>query len=560
MKLNKLIAGAAAIAMLGSLATAVPAMAESSHTMTVDYSSLASFRANGDNNTTFTQYYYFDSATDSTVSTKEENEIQGANRFGAFMRFDLSSVKDIIDNPANSSVSVKLIINKRSSGSGDLAIWEWSDEKWNDPSIINNMRGETAKEIVSTLKTEHPHFGDAKKEGESESELPIASASISSNIWSIDITNYVTKLSDSENVDFLLSTRYYDTNNAGAVASNTDNKPHIYLYGDNRPQIICTYDLNEAKIGEVYYNTFEEAIQKAESGATIELLDDVTVDSAIYANKPDIFSTAGDTTKKDLTIIGNNKTITLNGKLEIDAFSTLTVSNVNFAGDKDVDMKGSTVINANDATFSKLSLGGAGDASKGTLKECYVKSLSTYGRITIDNTRVDEVVFSNVKASGDTPCIIMTNNSTVASANLLAVESPILSYTLFEGKGAPATITGVPEGYEYSNGVLLKKQAETSPSASYKLIKSWDDETDPASAWELTVNPGTYTIDSFTLTIKDSNNNTHKATESPENTNVSGGAVVFGVAVNKAESFVQGMTLNVTSGSADSSIDAALAE
>lgn len=564
MKLNKLIAGAAAIAMLGSLVTAVPAMAESSHTMTVDYSSLASFRANGINGTNdcFSQYWYYNSPTEADETyfnngDKINNEIQGANRFGAFMQFDLSSIGDIVNNKANNNISVKLVIKRQNNVSADLAVWTWEDETWDDSAICSNKAGETAKSIVKKLDNEHPDFGKNKKKDEtSTAKDPIAYASYGSGAWSIDLTNYVKSCENLSDVTFLLSTRYYDTTNAGEIASDSEVKPNVYFYGDNRPQIVCTYDIvKEAKIGEVYYNTFEDAIQSAESDAKIELLDDVTVDSAIYANKPDISSTAGDTTKKDLTIIGNNKTITLNGKLEIDASSTLTVSNVNFAGDKDVDMKGNTVINANDATFNKLSLGGAGNASKGTLTSCKVANLSTYGKITLDNTSVDEVVFSNVKAWGDTPCIIMKTNSTVASAKLLNVENPTLPYTLFEGEGAPATITGVPEGYEYSNGVLSEKQAETPSSASYELIQEWADADDPASAWELTVNPGTYTIDSFTLSISDGTTN-YPATNSPNSTQVSGGSAVFGVAVNKAASFVQGMTLNVTSGSASSSIDA----
>lgn len=567
MKLNKLIAGAAAIAMLGSLVTAVPAMAVEQETMVI----------------TVSEDYQFNGKSDSTNgkgsnSGSIEVRRDGDGDYLGVLEFDLTELKALKETGAAiDSVQLQLVTERSKSSNTELEIKSidinlnsnttYSDittamNTGNNVGSITLKRGIAGKAIFDGTKDSDSRYGDLS--------LWTSTTDITEAVDTEEDNNIILTLrnsgDDGQQQKFIsskLATDYESGTktrrstalyNFGIIDTNkvlTDDEYAALDVSSVVPQLIVTYTPYDttgkvARIGSAYYETLADAINAASSDDTVVLVDDAVIDSPLYVNKDG---------NKNITLSGNNHTVTLNGTLEFSNSNKFNVSDVTFDGNSGVDMKNSTVITANNVSFNKLSLGGAGNASKGTLTSCNVANLSTYGRITLDSTSVGEVVFSNVKASGDTPCIIMTNNSTVASAKLLKVEKPTLPYTLFYGEGAPATITGVPEGYEYSNGVLSKKQSETSPSASYKLIQEWADADDPASAWKLTVNPGTYTIDSFTLLISDGTTN-YPATNSPNSTQVSDGAVVFGVAVNRAASFVQGMTLNITSGSASSPIEA----
>lgn len=520
MKLNKLIAGAAAIAMLGSLVTAVPAMA-ATEPQKFDLSSAEFLKYSYNRDETTSR----DKGENKTFSFKSTSARSAgfrdyANAYDDNLTSEIgvtNAQSIIVDLGAEYNIQ-KITIKQgyTSSNFGAMIVGLSNDVSFTDGTL--EMTSENWVRVNNSRDKKLTEYDVAYTPG----ELPQSS----DNSNKVEVTNAIVTMTKTADTDSVYRYVILDCNGSATKCAE--------LEVDIAPV---------AKIGDSdYYWTLDEAIDKAMSNDKIELLSDAEINLAHYL-------------RKNLTIEGNEHAVKLNKVLEFNDNYSLTVSDVVFSGTAAVDMKTSTVITANNVSFNKLSLGGAGNESKGTLTSCNVANLSTYGRIILDNTSVDKVVFSNVKASGDTPCIIMMNNSTVASANLLKVENPKLPYTLFDGEGAPATITGVPEGYEYSNGVLSEKQEETQASASYKLIKSWDDETDPASAWELTVNPGTYTIDSFTLSISDGTNN-YPATNSPNSTQVSDGAVVFGVAVNKAASFVKGMTLDVTSGTASSPIEA----
>lgn len=569
MKLNKLIAGAAAIAMLGSLATAVPAMAEGQETMVITVSDDYQFHGS-----------YSSTAGKGSNTGSIEVRRDGTGDYLGVLKFDLTELNAVKETGATiNKVELQLITERSKSDNTTLDI-ESIDVDLNSDTTYGDIttameEGVSAGSITLERGVENKAIFDGNKDSDpryGNLSLWTSTADITTTIKAETDNNIILTLRNSGDSDqqqkFIsskLATNYESGDktrrskalyNFGIIETTdilTDDDYAALDVSSVVPQLIVTYtpyDTTDkaARIGSVYYDTLAEAINAATSDDTIVLVNDASIDEAITG------------LSKSFTLKGDNKTITLNKNIEFAAGGKLEISDVKLEGTAKLDMKTSSVINANNVNFANLTLGGAGSASKGTLTNCEVTNMTTYGKITLVGTAVTNANYAIGKSSSvDKPYLILDENSSVANLNVDSIDSSSAPYTLFEGSGTVTNVT-VPDGYEYSNGVISVKAAEIPASASYKLIQEWTDADDPASAWELTVNPGTYTIDSFSLILKGSNNNSYNATQSPKSTKVSGGGAVFGVAVNKSSSFVKGMTLNVTSGSAGNSIDAELAE
>lgn len=566
MKSNKLIAGAAAIAMLGSLVTAVPAMAVEQETMVI----------------TVSEDYQFNGKSDSTngkgsnsgsieVRRDEDGDYLGV------LEFDLTDLKELQDAGATiEKVELKLITERSKSSNTELEIKSIDINLNSNPTYGDITTAMNTGNNVGSITLKRGIAGKAIFDGTKDSDsrygelsLWTSTTDITTAVYNEKDNNIILTLRNSGNdgeqqkfISSKLATDYESGTktrrstalyNFGIIDTNkvlTDDEYAALDVSSVVPQLIVTYTPYDttgkvARIGSAYYETLADAINAASSDDTVVLVDDAVIDSPLYVNKDG---------NKNITLSGNNHTVTLNGTLEFKDSNKFNVSDVTFNGNSGVDMKNSTVITADNVKFNNITLGGS-SGSKGTLTNCTVTNMTTYGKISLLGTAVTNAKYIIGKSTtNDKPYLILDEKSSVENLNVDSIDSSSAPYTLFDGNGTVTNVT-VPDGYEYSNGVLSEKQAETPSSASYELIQEWADADDPASAWELTVNPGTYTIDSFTLSISDGTTN-YPATNSPNSTQVSGGSAVFGVAVNKAASFVQGMTLNVTSGSASSSIDA----
>ena len=120
------------------------------------------------------------------------------------------------------------------------------------------------------------------------------------------------------------------------------------------PGLNGTNSGNVAKVGDTEYATIEEAIAKAEAGATIELLQDVDLSSAVTGTSRLPIS-------KSLTFNGNNRVITMGGRgfgvgmnatSKIDVvFNDLTIEN-SANGARCIDTRG----NVNSLTLNNVIL------------------------------------------------------------------------------------------------------------------------------------------------------------------------------------------------------------
>ena len=113
-----------------------------------------------------------------------------------------------------------------------------------------------------------------------------------------------------------------------------------------------------AKIGDVYYETLAEAINAAETGATVTIVDNAVITTANYVTDCDGYASIANVEGKAITVDLNGKTITVNASAEdlIDAKNKmlLAVFSVDATGsltinDSSADATGSVVVNANDA-------------------------------------------------------------------------------------------------------------------------------------------------------------------------------------------------------------------
>lgn len=195
-----------------------------------------------------------------------------------------------------------------------------------------------------------------------------------------------------------------------------------------------------------YYDDLATAIADASNGDTIKLLDDITVDALINASKT-------------ITIDGNNKNLTLNKNVEFTG-GTVTINNLDTNGNSKIDAKSSTVMNVTDSTINNLQYGGNRALNKGTVKNSTIKSLTTYGNISLVNTVVTEFIIPNINNGSDQPAVNADSASTITKTTVTKIgETAVLPYTLFTGSIKPAHIT-VPGGYTYADGIIKKAHAE----------------------------------------------------------------------------------------------------
>ena len=100
------------------------------------------------------------------------------------------------------------------------------------------------------------------------------------------------------------------------------------VFGLATTTIYANAENNEAKIGNQEYGTLEEALNAAESGNTVELLTDATIDNAV-----DQFGSIY--VKDGVTLDGNSKKITVTGKVSgIVLNGTSTLKNVTVENDE----------------------------------------------------------------------------------------------------------------------------------------------------------------------------------------------------------------------------------
>ena len=177
----------------------------------------------------------------------------------------------------------------------------------------------------------------------------------------------------------------------------------------------------EASIGETYYATLEEAVEKAVANDTITLHSNVTLDARLDINKR-------------VTINGNGHTITGNVELQNGQGGNLIANNVIFTN---LNVTNQT-LNATDCRINTLGVGGTGGVNRVTLTNCAVTNLNTYGYVTLAGTSsiTGETTISGISGNWDKPQIILNDTSTVSGALTFANTidlSANLGYQLVSG-------------------------------------------------------------------------------------------------------------------------------
>lgn len=253
-------------------------------------------------------------------------------------------------------------------------------------------------------------------------------------------------------------------------------KPQAYRYiiiDDNNSTYVC-YDISvyssedanscalthtdtsvdPAVTSTTKYETFEAAVAASQAGDTITLLDDVTLSENL-----DIANNT------NLTIDGGYKTITTAKRIEYKAGGTLTLKNLTIRGGGYLNIPSTNLIYADNLKLDALNIGGSTQASKGTVSNSEIGTMTLYGKIKLENTKVTTVVIKKINAGGvDIPQITADAGSsvgTLSAAEVVFGEGLTFPYDLMPGALKAIGTATLPEGYEYDStaGQICRVQA-----------------------------------------------------------------------------------------------------
>ena len=133
-----------------------------------------------------------------------------------------------------------------------------------------------------------------------------------------------------------------------------------------------------AKIGDTGYATLQDAIDNAEPGATIELIDDISVERGDKVNTQGII-----TITKDLTVIGNGHSVTATGDFQGQTPSMFNVENGAEVIFDDFIIDGSNLAKHGINIFTA---NGAAEQTDVTLNNMTVKNGTGYGVVCAGST------------------------------------------------------------------------------------------------------------------------------------------------------------------------------
>ncbi len=421
MKLNKLIAAASAVTMIGSMVV-VPAMATDGEPDI--YTRSASITAN-----VSAQLRALDGGwtagmnNASKIVTGTDNiEIRGGKDssksyyIGAFFLFDTSSIQ----LPSDASIqSVTLTMEKGNTktGTGSLTVLETG---------IPNVENQGKTSALFTLV-----------------QSAIANTSSNRTTFNYAETTSVNVQSMYTSTDQSVAFFVYNPSETDGNRYDVKASPTLTINYTTQQQPVYNTALQQG------YDTLNDAIAAVRDGDTIELRDNITLTTRIVQNDND----------NDYTINGNGYKITNPGAMvfEFKAGSDLTVSNLTV---DQLDFKGSSTIDADNLTIGKLALAGNNTGSKGTVKNSTITTLSTYGCITLANTDVSSVEVRGINSSTNRPVITADDTSLIGTVVINSIDqNAVMPYKLFDST-LPAGEVTVPEGYTYSNGVISLASTE----------------------------------------------------------------------------------------------------
>lgn len=199
------------------------------------------------------------SEDDVSTGLKMINEIQGAQGFAMVLRFDVSKIKENRSNLEKLYIDAQWV--KNGSKEHELGLWyyTYSADKtdWNNSLYFKNLNGSAVasdniagyNSVVSNIKATLPTWGNtASSVPNNEKTVPIAKSLRDENgKYMFDITDMadeiISKADDNNMIEFILTSVNYDGYELN------DDKPQIYLAGENAPKLNAEYSTS----GDVQY-------------------------------------------------------------------------------------------------------------------------------------------------------------------------------------------------------------------------------------------------------------------------------------------------------------------
>lgn len=188
---------------------------------------------------------------DDASGLKMSEEIQGINGFAALFRYDLTDILKREDKLQ----SISLIVNHESWGTADLGLFfnehKISSVDWNNTAymqVINSNAVAAADKagyntVVDNLLAQLPTWGDQQNAVPMDKKTkPFAQASIDNQqyIFELSLDELKAQMDENNMVEFYLTTVNYD-----GYEQLEENKPKIYMAGENAPQLFCTFETDE---------------------------------------------------------------------------------------------------------------------------------------------------------------------------------------------------------------------------------------------------------------------------------------------------------------------------
>ncbi len=192
---------------------------------------------------------------DAATGLKMSNEIQGAQGFAMVVRYDLSKVKEYKEQGKLKKLYVDAKWLKNGSKEHELGLWYYTKTvdktDWNNVLYMKNVNNSAVagddtsgyNSIISNIEAQLPTWGNnSMAVPNSDKTKPIAKSTRDDNgNYMFDITDIaddvLANASESGMIEFIITSVNYDGINVD------DDKPQIYIAGENAPKLNAEYDI-----------------------------------------------------------------------------------------------------------------------------------------------------------------------------------------------------------------------------------------------------------------------------------------------------------------------------
>lgn len=263
---------------------------------------------------------------------------------------------------------------------------------------------------------------------------------------------------------------YFMYNKDTADTNKRPLKPDARIEIEYRlPIYMCSVTSKGETVPYAKYESLGEAVTAAKAEDTITLLDNVSLENALDIDKK-------------LTIDGGNHTITTANRVEYKGGGTFTLKNLTITGGGNLNIPQQHKIDGDNLVIDKIeSIGGAGETSKGTIKNSVITYMTLYGNISLVNTQVGEVVVKAIKTSNDIPKINADNASVISKLSVAAdsiKDGVVFPYAFMTGELKAIGTAELPEGYEYnsSTGEIKVREAEPDKETTPNIVIDYVNE------------------------------------------------------------------------------------